>query len=92
MKTENFYENIKKEILDGIKTMKDCGVKCNKLEINPQYVLDMIEDIEILKRALELCVNVLQREIDGDYIKATEVQAIYEIGKDYFIEPAKKEK
>ena len=52
---------------------------------------DLEEENRVLKRALELCVNVLQREIDGDYIKATEVQAIYEIGKGYFIEQAKKE-
>lgn len=63
MKTESFYENIKKEILDGIKTMKDCGIKCNKLEIDPQYVLDMIENIEILKRALEITCDVIRQYV-----------------------------
>ena len=82
-----FYENIQKQILDGIKTMKDCKVKYNKLEINPQYVLDMIEDIEILKKALELatenCDNYWE-EIAAQKKKIS----LY----DYFIEQAKGEK
>lgn len=82
-----FYENIQKQILDGIKTMKDCKVKYNKLEINPQYVLDMIEDIEILKKALELatenCDNYWE-EISAQKKKIS----LY----DYFIKQAKGEK
>ena len=82
-----FYENSQKQILDGIKTMKDCKVKYNKLEINPQYVLDMIEDIEILKKALELatenCDNYWE-EIAAQKKKIS----LY----DYFIEQAKGEK
>lgn len=47
--------------------------------------------IAVLEKALELCVNDLQREIDGADIEALEAQAIYEIGKDYFIDQAEKE-
>ena len=47
--------------------------------------------IAVLEKALELCVNVLQREIDGADIETIESQAIYEIGKDYFISQAEKE-
>lgn len=55
-----------------------------------ELIYKKVEDeTKVLKKALELAVNCLQREIDGDYIKATEVLAIYEIGKDYFIEQAK---
>lgn len=47
------------------------------------------EENKILKKALELAVNCLQREIDGGCLTATEVQVIYEIDEDYFIEQAK---
>ena len=52
---------------------------------------DLEEENRVLKRALELCVNVLQREIDGEPVEETEIKTIYEIGEDYFIGQAKKE-
>lgn len=59
-------------------------------EISKEVSIDSLEqENKVLKKALELAVNCLQREIDGDYLMATEVQAIYEIGKDYFIDQAK---
>lgn len=64
---------------------------CNMLhkEIYELIYKKVEDENKVLKKALELAVNCLQREIDGDYLMATEVQAIYEIGKDYFIEQAK---
>lgn len=66
-------------------------VQCPDCEDFKKQIKDKDHRIAVLEKALELCVNVLQREIDGDYIKATETQAIYEIGKDYFINQAEKE-
>lgn len=61
--------------------------------MNKEISIDSLEqENKVLKKALELAVNCLQREIDGAYLTTVEIQAIYEIGKDYFIDQAKEKK
>lgn len=78
---DSLQETLKEEELELVK-LKSPIMNVYKIPI-------CNEENKILKKVLELAVNYLQREIDGDYIKATEVQAIYEIGKNYFIQQAK---
>ena len=54
-----------------------------------QLCQDLTTENNILKRALDLAVNALQREIDGDGVGISEIVLIYEVGKYYYINKAK---
>ena len=47
------------------------------------------ETLLITDKALELATNYCQKEIDGDGIGMQDIQAIYEIGTEFFINKAK---
>ena len=81
----------KAEQVRGVAVRASFGQGLSSTTEMAEQIVILNEENKILKKALELAVNYLQRELDGDYIKATEVQAIYEIGKNYFIEQAKGE-
>ena len=49
------------------------------------------EQLVIREKALELAVSYCQREIDGDGIGMQDIQAIYEIGTEFFINKAKEQ-
>lgn len=59
--------------------------KCDLEQENKQ----LKGQLAIREKALELAVNYCQREIDGDGIGMQDIQAIYEIGTEFFINKAK---
>ena len=54
-----------------------------------EKIKELEQENTILKKALELATNYCQREIDGDGIGMQDIQAIYEIGTEFFINKAK---
>ena len=54
-----------------------------------EKIKELEQENTILKKALELATNYCQREIDGDGIGMQDIQAIYEIGTEFFINKTK---
>ena len=54
-----------------------------------EKIKELEQENTILKKALELATNYCQREIEGDGIGMQDIQAIYEIGTEFFINKAK---
>lgn len=58
-------------------------------KITFETLMQTDKELAIREKALELAVNYCQREIDGDGIGMQDIQAIYEIGTEFFINKAK---
>ena len=86
---ETFGEKVNQCNHCSFKSAND--ILAEKIENLEQENKKLKEQLVIREKALEFAVSYCQREIDGDGIGMQDIQAIYEIGTEFFINKAKEQ-